>query len=252
MSRRRKVLSLYTRIGRTYRRYAAALILLAAIVFIPLGLFEALLAEIDLESLDLDSGVKVAALVAAISVVTATSLLGEVFYSGVVAFSLSHPEHERMPPLAKIARRLKYGRLIAVDFIYVAIVAVGLTFFVVPGVLAFVWLGLSGPVVELEGRTVGAALRRSWELVRGNFWVAFFVLAPIELVGDGLTEWLESFAHNLLGHSFLGGWLGEALANMMFTPVFAVAAVLLTLDLIAAREQAAPAKAAPTPTPAGA
>jgi hypothetical protein len=253
VSRRRKVLSLYARIGGTYWRYAASLVLLAAIVFIPLGLLEALVSEIDVESIDLGSGIKVAALVAALSIVTATSLLGEVFYSGIVAFSLSHPEHEHMPPISEIARKLKYGRLIAIDVIYVALVLVGLVALVVPGVLIFVYLGLSGPVVELEDRTVRGALGRSFELVRGNFWVVFFILAPIEVIGDGLSEGLEELIHGLLGHSFLGGWLAESLSNIVFTPIFAVAAVLLALDLIEAQEQRVePAMSSASPTPAGA
>jgi hypothetical protein len=253
VSRRRKVLSLYARIGRTYWRYGAALVLLAAIVFLPLGLLEALVSEIDVDSLDFGAGIKVAALVAAISLITATSLLGEVFYSGVVAFSLSHPEHERMPPLSEIARKLKYGRLIAIDLVYVAMVLVGLAAFFVPGVLIFVWFGLSGPVVELEDRTVRGALARSWDLVRGNFWVAFFILAPIEVVGDGLSEGLEQLVHAVLGHTLLGGWLAESISNLIFTPIFAVAAVLLALDLIEAKEHGTEtASAAPAPTPASA
>jgi hypothetical protein len=253
LSRRRKVLSLYARIGRTYWRYGTALVLLAAIVFIPLGLLEALVSEIDVESIDLGSGIKVAALIAALSIVTATSLLGEVFYSGVVAFSLSHPEHERMPPISEIARNLKYGRLILIDVIYVALVLVGLVALFVPGVLIFVYFGLSGPVVELEDRTVRGALRRSFELVRGNFWVAFFILAPIEVVGDALSEGLEEAIHGLFGHSFLSGWLAESLSNIIFTPILAVAAVLLALDLIDKKQhevQAATPSVSPTPASA--
>jgi hypothetical protein len=253
VSRRRKVLSLYARTGRTYWRFGAALILLAAIVFVPLGLLEALVHEIDAGSIDLGSGVKIAALLAALSIVATTSLLGEVFFSGVVAVSLSHSEDEQMPPISAIARRLKYGRLIAVDIAYWVIVAICFSALIVPGVLVFVWFGLSGPVVELEDQTVRGALGRSFELVRGNFWVVFFVLFPIEVVGDALTEGLEQLVHNLVSDSFFAGWLTEALSNILFTPIFAVAAVLLALDLIAAKEpEADGAASSPSPTPAGA
>ena len=47
--------------------------------------------------------------------ITTTGLLGEVFYSGAVALSLTHPEHEQPPPLRELARRINYGRLIVVD-----------------------------------------------------------------------------------------------------------------------------------------
>jgi hypothetical protein len=251
VTRRRKLISIYRRIARTYWERAPSLLLLALVVFVPLGLVDALVAEVNVDALDLSSGLKVAALIAAVSAVTATSLLGEVFYSGAVAVSLTHPEHEKGPPLIEIARRLNYGRLIAIDLIYVALVLVGMVALIVPGVLFFVWFGLSGPVVEIEERTIRGALARSWALVHSNFWVVFFVLVPIELVGDALAEAIESLFHGWLGHSLFAGWLAESFSNIFLTPVFAVAAVLLTLDLIAAKDGTGQApEPASTPTPA--
>jgi hypothetical protein len=251
----RRVASLYARIGRTYWSWAPSLLLLAAIVFLPLGLIDALSTTLDVDSLDLDSGIKIAALVAAVSALTATSLLGEVFYSGAIAISLTHPEHQRPPGLREVARRLDYRRLIAVDLAYVAIVVVGMLLFVVPGAAAFVFLGLAGPVVEIERRTVRGSLARSWQLVRGRFWTVFAVLVPIELVGDAVGEAGGHLVHDLLGDTFLATWLAEATANFLLSPVFAVAAVLLTLDLIAEKDGSGPRlnpQPAPTPAPTAA
>ncbi|MGB7686315.1 MAG: hypothetical protein WBL45_11100 [Solirubrobacterales bacterium] len=248
MSRARKLASLYARIGRTYWSWAPSLLLLGAIVFIPLGLLDALAITVDVDSLDLTSGIKIAALVVAVGALTATSLLGEVFYSGAVAVSLTHAEGDRPPPLREIARRLKYGRLIAVDLVYVLIVAVGLLLLFVPGVLAFVWLGLAGPIVEIEDRSVRGALARSWHLVRGNFWLVFFILAPVEIVGDAVGEGIGELIHGALGDSLLATWLAESLSNIAFAPVFAVAAVLLTLELIREKDGAGPRlNSAPAP-----
>jgi hypothetical protein len=111
--------------------------------------------------------------------------------------------------------------------------------FFVPGILVFVWFGLSGPVVEIEGRTVRGALRRSASLVRHNFWLVFLVLGPVELVGDVVAEFAAHLVHGLLGDSFFATWMAESTSNIVFTPIFAVAAVLLTLDLIAAKDAAA-------------
>jgi hypothetical protein len=72
--------------------------------------------------------------------------------------------------------------------------------------------------------------------VRGNFWTVLLVLGPVELVGDGVGKLLGAIVHDLLGHSLLATWLAESLSNIAFTPVFAVAAVLLTVDLIAAKD----------------
>jgi hypothetical protein len=148
-----------------------------------------------------------------------------------------------------IARRLNYRRLIAVDVVYVALVVVGLLFLFVPGVLAFVWFGLAGPVVEIEERTVRGALVRSWRLVRGSFWIVFLVLAPIEIAGDIAGEGIASLIHGALGDSLLAGWLAESLSNIAFSPIFAVAAVLLTLELIKEKDGAGPRlNSAPAPS----
>jgi hypothetical protein len=228
--------SFYWRIGRTYVSKAGSLLLLAAIVFIPVGFLDALTTGVDIETLDPGSLIKLAAAIGAVAAITMTGLLGEVFYSGAVAVSLTHPADEKAPSIAEVARRLDYRRLILVDIAYVALVIVGLVAFFVPGILVFVWFGLAGPVVELEGRPVIAALRRSASLVRHNFWLVFLVLAPVELLGDAFGELVGHLVHGALGDSFFATWLAEAASNVAFTPVFAVAVVLLTIELIAAKD----------------
>lgn len=240
MSLHRRLAATYARIWRTYRGWASSILLLAVIVFVPLGLLNALTMNVELESLDITNGIKLAALALAVGVVTATGLIGEVFFSGAIAISLTHPHGEDPPPLREIARRLSYGRLIAVDLIFVAIVALGLLLGLVPGILAFVWLGLAGPVVELEDRSTTGALRRSVSLVRGNFWLVFLVLAPIELVGDAIGGGLAALIHDLLGHTFIATWLAESVADAALAPVFAVAAVLLTVELMREKDGEAP------------
>jgi hypothetical protein len=236
----RRVISTYGRIWRTYRGWFPSLLALALVVFIPLGLLDAITVTIDVESLDLDSGFKVATVALAVGAIAMTGLLGEVFFSGAIAISLTHPRGERPPSLREIAGRVKYGRLILVDLAFVAIVGVGLLLAVVPGVLAFVFLGLAGPTVEIEERSARGALVRSFRLVRGNFWLVFWVVVPIEIAGDGIGSALAALVHDQLGHTFLASWLAEAASNVALSPFFAIAAVLLTVDLIAAKEGNAP------------
>ncbi len=127
---------------------------------------------------------------------------------------------------------VNYGPLIAIDLIYGLLVAVGLIAFVVPGMLAFVWLGLAAPVVEIEHRGIRAAFARSVRLVRGKFLLVAAVMIPIEIVGDVLTNLATDFAHGLFGGSLIAEWMADVLTNIVFTPFYAVAAVLLTVDLI--------------------
>ncbi|HEU4705731.1 MAG TPA: hypothetical protein VFS64_00910 [Solirubrobacterales bacterium] len=235
-----RVAGTYLRIWRTYWGWMPSLLALSIVVFVPLGLLDALSLTVDLDSLDLASGIKVAALMLAVGAVTMTGLLGEIFFSGAIAISLTHPHGQGPPSLREIAGRIKYGRLILVDVAFVAIVAIGVILGFVPGLLAFVFLGLSGPIVEIEERSAPAALHRSYQLVRGSFWLVFWVMVPIELAGDAIGTGLADFVHHRLGDTFLATWLAEALANAVLSPIFAVAAVLLTVDLIARKEGTAP------------
>jgi len=227
--------SIYLRIGRTYRAKAGSLLLLATVIFVPIGFLDAFTTGVEVTSLDSFSLVRLAAAIGAVAAIAMTGLLGEVFYSGAVAVSLTHPAHEKPPSIVEVARRLDYRRLILVDIVYVALVIVGLVVFFVPGILVFVWFGLAGPVVELEGESVRGALRRSASLVRHNFWLVFLILAPVEILGDVVAELVGDLVHGLLGETFLATWLAESASTIVFTPIFAIAAVLLTLDLIASK-----------------
>jgi hypothetical protein len=240
MTRRRRLLGVYARIGRIYWAWAPRLLALAVLVFIPLGFVDALLEQVDTSSLDVTDGFKVAAVIGALAAVTASSLFGEVFFSGAIAASLTHPEDEESPGFVHLARHISYGKLILVDIVFVAMMVVGTIAFIVPAILVFVYLSLAGPVVELEKRGIRDGFKRSFRLVRGHFWMAAGVLIPTEIVGDGVNEALVEAAHGLLGHGLLAAWVGEAVGNIVTAPVVSVAIVLLTLDLIHHRDGSAP------------
>ena len=240
MTRRRRLLRVYSRVGRIYRAWALRLLALAVIVFIPLGFVDALLEQVDTSSLDVTNGFKVAAVVGALAAVTASSLFGEVFFSGAIAASLTHPEDEESPGFAHLARHISYGKLILVDILFVLMTVLGFIAFIVPAFLVFIYLSLAGPVVELEKLGIVAGFKRSFRLVRGHFWMAAGVLIPVEIVGDGVNEALVEAAHELLGHGLLAAWVGEAVGNIVTAPVVSVAIVVLTLDLIYHRDGDAP------------
>ncbi len=251
MSRSRRLLRLYGRIGRTYWAWAPKLVALAAIVFIPLGFVDALLGEIETNSLNVTDGFHIAALVAAIAAITASGLFGEVFFSGAIAASLTHPEDQPAPRFSHLVGHISYGKLILVDILYVLATILGLIAFIVPGLLVGVYLALAGPIVELEKRGVREGFTRSFRLVRGHFWMVAAVVIPIETVGDGINEAIVEGIHHALGDGILAAWVGEAVGNIVTAPVFSVAVVLLALDLIYHREGDAPTlRRRPDPVPA--
>lgn len=240
MTEPRKSLALYRAIGRTYLHWARSLIVLAVVVFVPIGLVHSLAIHADIGSLDLDNGLALVALAAGVAVLAVTGLLGEIFYTGAVSIALTHPHGGEPPTLREVARMVNYRRLVAVDLIFAGLVSIGFVLLFVPGLVMFVFLGLSAPVVEIERRTVRGAFARSVELVRGNFLLVASVLIPIELVGDALINLFTELMQDLLGESLLAEWLADTASNIAFTPFYAVAAVLLTLELIAAKDGTSP------------
>ena len=240
MAKRHSLLRLYIRIWRTYFAWAGTLLPLALAVFVPLGLVHAIPVHVDPTTLDAATGLKLFGAAFALLLLVATGLLGEVFYTGAVAIALTHPQEGRQPTLRQVAGAIGYGTLIAVDLIFGLLVAVGAVAFVVPGVIVFVYLGLAAPVAEIEHRGVRASLSRSIRLVRGRFWYVLAVLVPIEIGSDAVTDLTTAMAHGLLGNSLFAEWLTDTASNVLLTPFYAVAAVLLALDLIAEKDGAEP------------
>jgi hypothetical protein len=240
MTRRRRLLRIYARLGRVYLAWWPRLLALAVIVFVPLGFVDALLEQVDTSSLDVTSGFQVAALLSALAAITASGLFGEVFFSGAIAASLTHPRDQERPGFLHLARHISYGKLIAVDILFVLMMVLGTIALIVPGILVFVYLSLAGPVLELEKRGVWDGFRRSYRLVRGHFWMAAAVLIPVEIVGDAVNDAIVGGAHHLFGHHLLAAWVGESVGNIVTAPVASVAFVLLTLDLIQHRDGVAP------------
>lgn len=237
----REARDLYARIWRTYLRWATTLVPLAIVVFVPLGLIHAIPAHFQVDSLDLQGVLHVVAIMVAVLAIATGGLLGEVFYAGAVSIALTHPHDGEPPTLREVAGLINYKRLIVVDIVYALAAAVGFAALVIPGVLIYIYFGLAAPVVEIENRTVRDGFRRSVSLVRGHFWLVVAVLVPIEILGDALTSGATALSHSIIADTIVDEWLVDTVTNVISTPFYAVAVVLLTLDLIAARDGTAPA-----------
>ncbi len=234
---------LYVRTARVSWRRAGYLLLLGAVIFVPLGLVDALtdrIRELHAESPDEVFDLGTVAVIAGLMVQAATTLLGEVFYAGAVGLAMREGEDSPPPALRNVARRLSYGRLIAVDILFGLGTALGLLLLIVPGIVFFGWFALAGPIVEIEDRGVRAAFARSRRLVRGSFWTVVLVLVPIVVASELLAEGLLQLPHLLIHNALFSDWFGEALSNILVSPLYAVAAVLMTLEFSARKPDETP------------
>ena len=168
------------------------------------------------------------------------------FYAGVVAALIVEKRTGIRRRLGDVARELPYLRLLAVDLLYSVGVALFLLLLIVPGILFFTYYALTAPIVEIEDRRIRAAFRRSRELVRGHFWTVLAILLPVSVAIELITEADQAAVNALLGDSLLSDWLGTSIVNVALTPIYAVAAVVLTIELIEAKGDRLPA---PSPAP---
>ena len=208
------------------------------LVFIPVGLVTALDPLDGLTTDEWDGARSVGILLLVLAQAT-ISLLGAVFYSGVVAAGEERRRHGVHHGLRDVARKLPYKTLILADLAFILVVAAGFLALIVPGFIFVVWFALIAPVIEIEGLGVRASFRRSREMVRHHFWRVAGVILPLtvfesilEGVGDGL-------GHGLLGEDYLGNLLGSVAANLLVSPLYALTVLALYFE-ITARERRAP------------
>lgn len=209
------------------------LLLAAVVIFVPVGLLEALDHELE-EPLSDPEGLgfgDLIEIVVAAFVFGAGSLLGDVLYAGVVAAVAIAVRTQHEGSLRELLEGLPVLRLIAVDLLLGLVVVIGFLLLIVPGLVFLTWFALVAPVVKVEHPTIRAAFRRSRELVRGHFWLVFAFVIPIVIGAEVVSGLAQSGVVELLGETFVGDWAGASLADLLTAPVYALGVVVLYFEL---------------------
>lgn len=162
--------------------------------------------------------------------------LGYYFLKGVLAhLVVSRRKGEAPSGLVELAPGLPYATMIACDLMLSGGVAIGIELLIVPGLLFGTYFGLAPVVVEVERRGPVDAMRRSRELVRGNFWIVALVLF-MTLAGVALLSLPLELAAGAIFPGGAGDPLEEGIgllaAGILVKPIGAVTSIELTLDLI--------------------
>jgi hypothetical protein len=199
-----------------YRRHWGFLIVSAIVVLLPQSLIDALLDGLELEGF---KSAKDVAVVAAIPLTVAVNLFGQAVYAGLTAaVVVDWRAGMPLPKISALVRALPIGGLVILDVLATAGIAVGVLLLIVPGLLYATYFGIAPAIMKFERRGVLGSLRRSAQLVRGNFWrvcalvvgvlvsteaivalVSFSIhglglLTAADLVADGLTQPIEGLA----------------------------------------------------------
>ena len=270
-----------------YGRHFRNLILIALIVQIPLSLFEFAIADslptaqdflalsqtlqgdpraalpesadYSLEETELpgvlsgDEIVRLATVMTAYAIVT---LIMQTFVSGVIVAAVGMQYAVGWIDVGKCYGRAWWRVLTLVilgllSFGLIMLMALGFALLIIPGIvmlaLIMYWSVIAQAAV-IEGCKPIAALRRSFELVRGNWWRTFATLALIILVSFGLTIILTLlFAAPMAligGEEGLSGFtaritntLAGLLTNTIIMPIVAIGVALIYLNLRARKEE---------------
>ena len=229
------------RVAAVYREQAGFLIGVALLVFIPLGLVEAVWeSNSELEEDDLSGG-RVATVLGVVTLQTVSGSLGEEFYAGVVIAVVAQSMiGKERPPLRQLVRTTPYLRLIAVSILFSLGVGIGLTLFIVPGLVFFAWFVMAAPLVKIEGLGVRAAFRRSRQLERGHFWPVLLLVGSVYLLSEGLTTILQESGGGVLGHSLVADWVIATVVSVAVIPLWAVAVDVTAYRLIQMERSPAP------------
>lgn len=121
----------------------------------------------------------------------------------------------------------RFWRYIGVNILSGLIVFLGLLFFVIPGIIFSIWLAFVEYALVLENKKVIECLKRSRELVRGNWWSIFWRFLIIGLV-------FTMFAIVLAVPAFFAHWIlhGIISALIVFLSIWPMScAYLIYKDL---------------------
>jgi hypothetical protein len=216
-----------------YVEQAAFLLPVALLLFVPLGLLDAVgehAGELDADGVEPG---ELAPLLLAVVLQVATAALGEVFYAGVAMTAVTESMEGRpRASIRRVMQTLPYGRLIVVDVLFALGLGIGLALLVVPGLIFFARYILVAPVVEIERGGVAGSFRRSRELARGHALALLILLGGLWLLTDALTSLLQDGGLLALGESFAAEWAIAVVIGVAVTPIWAVAVCVVTWRLL--------------------
>jgi hypothetical protein len=229
----------FERIFQIYREQFTLLIPAALLLFIPVAILNGLL---------LTSG---GALVGLATI--AIGLIATYWFQGMVVQAvvdiLDGRRDHTVGSLFSSATPF-LGRLIGAGVLATIIIVIGFILIIVPGLIALTFLAVVAPAVVIDRLGVTDALRRSRELVSGNAWRVFGVLVVLFLVTALVSGIVNAIGGSVSDDSFVGYAVAELIVRVLLTPLSAIAATVMYVELRRAKGEPLAEDAAATPTPA--
>ncbi len=159
------------------------------------------------------------------------STLSSTFYAGVLDQVAGEDQygHERRSA-ADFLRRLPLVRLVIASVLVSLATGLAELAFVVPGLIVYTFLAITGPVITMEKPGVLAAMRRSYQLIRPKFWFTLFAVTLPVSAEVLLDDYIDKLFH---GTRWLAALTIDGLLAFTVLTFVGLIEVILAYELIA-------------------
>jgi hypothetical protein len=216
----------FERIFEVYRDQFTLLIPAALILFLPVAV---------LNGLVLAGGGALAALAT-----VAIGLIASFWYQGMVVEAVvdildGRRDHTIGSLFSSVSPVI--GTLVGAGILATIIIVIGFILIIVPGLIALTFLAVVAPAVVIDRASATGALGRSRDLVRGNAWRVFGVIVVLFLITAVLSSIVNAIGGSASDDSFVGFALADLVVRVLLTPLSAIAATVMYVELRRVRNE---------------
>jgi hypothetical protein len=229
---------------RLYARHWQNLIVIVAAIVIPLSFLQVVLGDVWIRDslteeefrngIEVGSGTVAAGILAGL-VVAFVSILMWTILTGAITRAATGTFLGRDLDIGESYRFgfARFWSIVLVGVLAGLAIALGFVLLIVPGFIVLTFLSCSIPALVVEDTRGRAALRRSWELVRGHGWHVFATIIVAAV--------LNGIASSLLTAPFADDWaarsIAAAIASAITMPYTALVGVFIYLDMRVRKER---------------
>ena len=211
-----------------YRTHWLFLILAALVVLLPQALADGFLDHLQVEGV---RSARDVAILAAVPLTIVVNLFGQAFYAGLTAAAvIEWRAHRPLPNIRALLRTVPLGRLVLLDLVLTRGTAIGLVLLVIPGLIWLTWFSIAPAIVKIEHESVRGSMRRSRDLVRGNFWRVLWIVVGTIFVTELVASAISAPFH---GVGFVT--LIDLAADGLLQPIEGLVIVVVALELLELR-----------------
>jgi hypothetical protein len=218
-------------VASAYRAHWFFLITAAVVVLLPQALADALLDHLNLEGIHSAHDIVI---LAAAPLTVIVNLFGQAFYAGLAAAAVIEWRANRpLPGIVALLRSVPLGRLVLLDIVLTVGTAISFVLLVIPGLIFMAFFSISPALVKFEHQSVWGSMRRSRDLVRGNFWRVMATVVGTIVLTEVAASLISAPFHGLAIVTFV-----DLAADGLLQPIEGLVIVIVALALLELRGEA--------------